>query len=243
MISACLAIVITVLERQYKRYFDMDLTEQLRKETETARSHNIDAEEIMGMFSAAQQRAPNANLCYLSSRMRAKKNRAVEYVDALDTERRRNVVCWSVGMARKKRTTNRRKHAEMQQELSRRAALKRQKKQESVRKTIEKKLKTINLEDIEKEFPELASNSLADLKDIMSGAVVGRNICHVWYDTDSLEKNIYSGRIEKLKGKKSNTYVVLYWGEGETHENDAVDYNMSTLEPAADFICEDLVLS
>jgi hypothetical protein len=243
MISACLATVITVLERQYKKYFEMDLTEELRKETETARSHNIDAEEIMGMFGAAQQRAPNATLCYLSSRMRAKKNRTVDYLDALSTESRRKVVCWSVAMARKMRKTNRRKHAELQQELSRRVALKRQKKQERDRKAIEKKLKTIKLEDIGKEFSYLESNSLANLTDIMSGTAIGRNICHVWYDTDSLKKTLYSGRIEKLKTKKSNTYVVSYWGEGETHENDAEDYQMSKFELAADFVCEDLVIS
>lgn len=57
MTAACLTGVISVIERQYKRYFDMDLTAQLRKETQSARSHNIDAEEVMGMFSAAKQKA------------------------------------------------------------------------------------------------------------------------------------------------------------------------------------------
>ena len=49
------------------------MTAELKKETESARSHNIDAEEVMGMFSAAKQCAPNATLCFLSSRMKAKK--------------------------------------------------------------------------------------------------------------------------------------------------------------------------
>ena len=60
MIVACLTAVIAVLERQYKCYFGINLTAELKKETESARSHNIDAEEVMGMFSAAKQRAPNA---------------------------------------------------------------------------------------------------------------------------------------------------------------------------------------
>ena len=55
MLAACLTATITVLERQYKRYFEMDLTSELRKQTETARSHNIDAEEVMGMFSAIKK--------------------------------------------------------------------------------------------------------------------------------------------------------------------------------------------
>lgn len=53
---------------------------------------------------------------------------------------------------------------------------------------------------------------------------------------------IYSGRIEKLKRRKTNVNVVAYWSQQETHE-DAVDYEMSKLELAADLVCEDLVLS
>ena len=71
MMKACLEGIIVVLERQYKKYFECEITEQLRKETESARSHNIDAEEIMGMFSATKKKSPNATLCYISCKMRA----------------------------------------------------------------------------------------------------------------------------------------------------------------------------
>lgn len=88
MVTACLNAIVTVLERQYKRYFQLDITAELKMQTQSARSHNIDAEEIIGMFSAAKSRAPNATLCYLSSRMRAQRNRAVNYLDGMDTARR-----------------------------------------------------------------------------------------------------------------------------------------------------------
>ena len=68
MVKACLSSVIQLLERQYARYFRLGITEELKKQTESARSHNIDSEEVMGMFSAAQQRAPNATLDFLSSK-------------------------------------------------------------------------------------------------------------------------------------------------------------------------------
>ena len=89
--------VITVLERQYERYFGMDLTDALREETKSARFHNIDAKEIMGMFSAAKQHSPNATICYLSARMRAKKNRTIEYLDSMEPEQREKLVRWSIG--------------------------------------------------------------------------------------------------------------------------------------------------
>ena len=62
MMKACVVAVIAVLERQYKKYFETDISAKLISETKSARCHNIDAEEVMGMFSAAQKKAPNATL-------------------------------------------------------------------------------------------------------------------------------------------------------------------------------------
>ena len=67
-------------------------------------------------------------------------------------------------------------------------------KEQEERKIIEMKLKHLNLDDFEKEFPELEKNSITDLSDIMSGAVV----CHMWYNSASQEKSIFSARIAKL---------------------------------------------
>ena len=50
MMKVCLEAIIAVIERQYSKYFTWDLDQKLREETKSARSHNIDAEEIMGMF-------------------------------------------------------------------------------------------------------------------------------------------------------------------------------------------------
>ena len=130
MVMACISAVISVLERQYKRYFDLNVTENLREETKYARSRNIDAEEVMGMFSAGKHRAKNATTSFLSARMRAKQNRDVPYLDGLYKTKRERTVTWAIGMARKKRVFNRKKQDDIRKELSRRAAAKVQKKQE-----------------------------------------------------------------------------------------------------------------
>jgi len=75
---ACLEAVITVLERQYSKYFELDVTEKL-KEDASARSHNIDHEEIMGMFSSVKQKSPNTN-------------KTIDYLDNLTEEHRKEVV-------------------------------------------------------------------------------------------------------------------------------------------------------
>ena len=121
----------------------MDLTQQLRQETESARCHNIDAKEKMGLFSAAKERAPNATLCYLSSKMRGKKNRTVDYLDAMNLGKQESVVSWAVSAARRTRQSNYKEHVMMRQELSHRADLKRQKKDAKERRKIVKKVENI----------------------------------------------------------------------------------------------------
>nr|XP_047136623.1 uncharacterized protein LOC124813509 [Hydra vulgaris] len=113
MIILCLSAIIDVLERQYKRYFNLNLSLQLIKETQTARLHNIDAEEIMGMFSAAKHRAPNSTLCFLSSKLREIKNNVViimYYIEKKDEDDKEKIVYWAVNKARTKREMNKKKY-------------------------------------------------------------------------------------------------------------------------------------
>jgi len=113
MLRTVLAAVIDVLQRQYSMYFSLDINDKLTKETESARAHNIDAEEIMGMFSAAQKRAPKATLCFLSCSMRAIKNRTVQYLDSQDDERRESILRKAVVYGRKQRDRKRKGQKEL----------------------------------------------------------------------------------------------------------------------------------
>ena len=101
MMASCLKSIILVIERQYARYFGMDITEELKKQTESARSHNIDSEEVMGMFAAAQQKAPNATPHHLSSKIRAQKNRVTDYLASLSVENKEKVIKLAICYARK----------------------------------------------------------------------------------------------------------------------------------------------
>ena len=67
---------------------------------------------------------------------------------------------------------------------------------------------------------------------------MGRDVVHVWTETN--EQTSYHGRIEKLK-KSKTVYVVAYWEEGETYD-EAVDYDVSMYEIAADLVCDDLTI-
>ena len=52
-------------------------------------------------FSAGHERAKNATLCFPSTRMQAKKNKVVPYLDAMSKKKLEQVVTWAIGMARK----------------------------------------------------------------------------------------------------------------------------------------------
>ena len=138
------------MERQYTKYFECEITEQLRKETESARSHNIDAEEIMGMFSATKKKSPNATLCYFSCKMRALKNRTFKYLDNLDKDTRDNVLKKAVLLGQEQRKSRK--------ELLRRQLEKQQAKDTSTRKKLERRLKSIDIDKIRDEFHDLEDN-------------------------------------------------------------------------------------
>ena len=67
-----------------------------------------------------------------------------------------------------------------------------------------------------------------NLSGIIVGNLVGRSLCHVWYDEDGQDKVFY---IEKLK--RSKTYVVAYWKQYD----DAEGFELTKYELGADIVC------
>ena len=136
--------------------------------------------------------------------MRSKKNRVVEYLDSLYRDQRDRIVNWAVSRARKERLASRKKQAEVRKELSKRAALKVQKKNERAKKDLENKLKKLDIGDIENVFPELDETTRVDLEGILSGKVVGKKMVHTWYDEDINDLIVYSAKIEKRQKRNSS---------------------------------------
>lgn len=68
----------------------------------------------MGMFSAAKDRAPNATLSFIFSKIRAKKNKVGSYLDSLERVKRERLIMLSVGLARNQRQVGRKRSVEIQ---------------------------------------------------------------------------------------------------------------------------------
>lgn len=209
MMESCLRAVILVLERQYQQYFvdTWTVTEKLKQETTSARSHNMDAEELMGMFSALKKKAPNATICYLSCKMRARKNNTVDYLDSLDKEKQELVIRKAVRLGVIQRRKKRKKQGELQEELHKRQATKERKRSEQERKVLEKKFEELGADKIEEVFPELPEEKMSLIKELLGGRGVGAFICHAWDLGGS--RVIFNGKIETFHAKKRNTLLAI----------------------------------
>ncbi|XP_065643398.1 uncharacterized protein LOC136075085 [Hydra vulgaris] len=157
MTKACLIAITEVLNRQYKRYFSITITQALLEETASARLHNIDSEELMGMFSAAKGRSPNATIDYISCKLKTKKNKTVDYLDNLDDFSREKVIKWAIQAARKNRIKTRIEHAKIRTEISKRQTDKRQKMDEKEKQQLERQLLLLTISEILNLFQNLST--------------------------------------------------------------------------------------
>ena len=239
LMKACLTAILEVLQRQYSTYFKMDVTEKLKEETRSARSHNIDAEEIMGMFSASQKKAPHATVCFLSCRMRAKKNRTVKYLDGLSSEKKEPLLRKAVTYGRKQRDRRRIKQKELRDEIVRRQEAKKQKKEDKERKGLEKKLNKEGLENVLKSFPDISEEDQIKVTETLDGKLVGRRLVHVWSEESG--SITYNGKVEKFR-KGSGKYKIGYWQEDEDYD-DATDWEMCKNALAVDLLLGELLLT
>ncbi|XP_041377106.1 uncharacterized protein LOC121389518 [Gigantopelta aegis] len=169
MVSACVQSAIAVLERQYSRYFSIEITEKLREETASTRLHNIDSDEIMEMFSAAKAKAPNAILCFLSSQLRACKNKTVVYLDGISEERREIVLKKAVKLGRMQRDQKRRTQNVLKAELISRQKKKQQSRDDSERRRMERLLKDKGLEVVQTAYPDLDYSQSERVHEMLDG--------------------------------------------------------------------------
>ena len=62
LIIKCLKSCDSVIVKQYCKYDNLELNDEFEDAAKSSRAHNIDAETVMGMYSAAQIAPPNATV-------------------------------------------------------------------------------------------------------------------------------------------------------------------------------------
>ena len=84
-------------------------------------------------------------------------------------------------------------------ELIKRMEIQFQQKDIKERRKVEQILKNCMSDQVKQLFPNLENDEAADVEDILIGNVVGRNICHMWYDIGTNNQEVYLGRLNGIK--------------------------------------------
>ena len=231
MIVCCLKACLDVIMRQYDKYFNMEITMEMEEGARSSRAHNIDAEEVMRMYSAAQGNAPNATLNYISAIIRSRKNQIYKFIES--REDKKEFITMMRKLAHSYTKSARIYRKKRDEEIMERINAKCEKRDLKEIKKIEKKLRSV---DIIIKFRELFPGSdylvEQEVMAILSGMIIGRKIMHVWKEDGGVKT--YLGTIRKLK--KNNDYNIDY----EMEDGDDETYYITKYSIAADFLIGDL---
>uniref|UniRef100_X1ZQ66 Uncharacterized protein n=1 Tax=Capitella teleta TaxID=283909 RepID=X1ZQ66_CAPTE len=214
-----------VVARQYDNYIKMSKEElaALHIPTSGARLHNIDAEQVMGMFSAAISRAPSATISHIASKIAGKKNYVLGKLRSNPPSI--SFVKLVVKLAGKRRCNSLKDKKTLMKKLAERVAIKSQKKEKAMKSKLEKVLKQLfnenaSINDYQTALPNYSVEVLETVRFILDGRVVSHDILQKWDEhSDTSIPKLYNGKIEKvaLKTNKkakyplTNTYTVCYW--------------------------------
>ena len=143
------------------------------------------------MFAAAQQKAPNATPHHLSSKIRAQKNRVTDYLASLSVKNKEKVIKLAISYAREHRVQKRKEKSEILEEISKRIAQNKQKKNMTDFNRIEGILtKLESTAELPSKFPELDICKIEELTQLLEGRCIGKNIIHSWYDEETWKESL-----------------------------------------------------
>lgn len=212
VLRALVDAVIQVIERQYAEFLDQEPDDAFRQQTKSARTSNIDAEELVGMFSAAQGRAPSGTMELHASKIKATKNKTVEYLDGMCQQTRDALVMKAVSIGKRHRQRRKRQHDELKLEIIKRQEQKAEDKIQKMQNSLERTLRRDGVEAFlaDTTLPEVGD--VRELNAILDGDIIGRNIVHIWR-VEKIRTMYYGVVLNQLANKK---YKIKYWQDGQS---------------------------
>ena len=113
---------------------------------------------------------------------------------------------------------------------------------EKEKRKLERELSVLTISDMMNLYKNLPAKQLDDF-DVMSEKIVGRKLCHEWYDTDYSKSVIYDRRKEKVnKRQLDRIYTIFDWKQDET-DIEAVEHKMKKIHLTADVVSGELIFS
>ena len=147
MLKAALVSTADMITRQYKNYYELEkqMTGDKGKSLETAKTRNMDSEEVIGMFSVMKSKTPRASLLFMSCKIESEKNQTLQYLKALPEPEAQAVVTKAVSFAAKFRHCTKKSAKELQKELSAHLARTLHKRDGKMRAELEKNFRSVDI--------------------------------------------------------------------------------------------------
>ena len=237
---------VLVLERQLEAYLTGDLsnpTNAMLDQTKSAPVHNIFAEQVLGMTDHQHHRCPNATVGYIDGKVKASKNKTLDWVETKTMEEQEKMIMFSIKRARTVRAIRKKREQQINEIYYERQKDKQQKKDKKYRNKIEKQFKNIlsgktSLDEVS----DLPVDKLETVQNIIddNSWLVEKYIEHIWFEND--ENVLFHGHILELKRPKNKmpTVTIAYWSQTETEE-EAADFKIPVPQVLADLYMGDLL--
>ena len=208
-----------------------------------ARVNNIICEEIIGMFSNLQKRAPNATVLSLSAKIKCTKNKTIDYLMGMDATQRNSTIKTAINISSIVKKRSRIYIKTMHEEIVRRVKAKVMLRQKKKKTQVEKKIRlTMETQGSLICAMDCSPDQSKVIHNIINQQILQQHIIHVWYHKDENIDVVWHGKAIGVQvDKKSGDPLLLmnYWSQ-EDHENDGEISAINVYQLAADFFCEDL---
>ena len=235
--------VNVVLKRQYSSYLNMTDAEieKIRKDSEGASVNNILCEELVGMFSMMQERAPNASLIYIAAKVKCSKNKVIPYLMQMDKETRETLIKKTVHVAATVKRESQQYVQNMHKEISKRVHQKIYTRKVADRRKLGKKIKECMKSDSKLSLLQCNEAVKSGMLGIIKGSVTGKYMMHIWYDRDLDEDVAWYGKVLRFNKttKGDPMLIVNYWTEDGCESNGKAT-PMSVYDLAADYYSKEL---
>ena len=146
--------------------------------------NNIICEEIVGMFSSMQKRAPNATLLNIAAKIKCTKNRIIQHLMAMDDQQRSATIKRAIVISSSVKRRSKQYVRDMHNEIIRRVKEKltvREKKKATIEKKIRQAIKGGADVTAALECPDKFCESIMK---ILNNDIVDHYIIHRWYHKD-----------------------------------------------------------
>ena len=241
--------VICVIKKQLHDYLEGTLTNlspSIVHQASSAPVHNMFAEHTLGMADYLYRKASNIKVGFLDGKVKCKINGTMQWLCAHSQDKQEDIVKFCIRQGQRVKLVNKQHEHNVSILQDQRIKVKIQKKENSLRRKIEKKLQCVAEKelDLSNEFQDISECKKNVILSVLSNESVlnGLYFEQLWYVDN--QNVLYNGHIICVKQSKKSQVpkvVITYWKNDECEEEgDNVTLTLYGL--LADYIMGDLNL-